>query len=118
MGTPFEIETAGCILFLEDISERLYRLDRYLSQLSLAGKLRSVAGVLLGSFSYEAGEQAESEKDKLALFDEYLGALGVPVVAGFPAGHERYNLALPMGALVQIDANRGNVMVCEQPVHT
>ena len=61
MGTPFEIETAGRILFLEDVGERLYRIDRYLAQLWLAGKLQAAAGVLLGSFSYEE-EPAEPPK--------------------------------------------------------
>ena len=115
MGTPFEVETAGRILFLEDISERAYRIDRYLSQLKLAGKLATVAGVLLGTFSYEEGERADEQSDIRALFKEYLEHLGVPVLAGFPAGHDRYNLALPMGALVKVDADQRCVTVCESP---
>jgi muramoyltetrapeptide carboxypeptidase len=115
MGTPFEIETAGRILFLEDVSERVYRIDRYLSQLKLAGKLASLAGILLGNFSYDEGEQAENESDVAALREEYLGGLEVPVLAGFPAGHELYNLTLPMGALVTLDSDRGCVAVCERP---
>ena len=63
IGTPFEIETAGRVLFLEDISERAYRIDRYLSQLRLADKLSAVAGVLLGTFSYEEGEKADEQSD-------------------------------------------------------
>jgi muramoyltetrapeptide carboxypeptidase len=115
VGTPFEVETAGRILFLEDISERAYRIDRYLSQLKLAGKLATVAGVLLGTFSYEEGERADEQSDIQAVFKEYLGHLGVPVLAGFPAGHDQYNLALPMGALVKVDANQLSVTVCESP---
>jgi muramoyltetrapeptide carboxypeptidase len=115
VGTPFEVETAGRILFLEDISERAYRVDRYLSQLKLAGKLAMVAGVLLGTFSYEEGEKADKQSDIHAVFKEYLGDLGVPVLAGFPAGHDRYNLALPMGALVKVDADQRCVTVCESP---
>jgi muramoyltetrapeptide carboxypeptidase len=49
------------------------------------------------------------------LFKEYLEPLGVPVLAGFPAGHERYNLALPMGAGVKVDADQKTVAVCEYP---
>jgi muramoyltetrapeptide carboxypeptidase len=115
MGTQFEVETNGCILFLEDISERAYRIDRYLSQLKLAGKLSAVAGVLLGTFSYEEREKADQQSDIHALFKEYLDPLGVPVLAGFPAGHERYNLALPMGAYVKVDADQKSVSVCECP---
>ena len=116
IGTPFEVETAGRILFLEDISERAYRIDRYLSQLKLAGKLSAIAGVLLGTFSYENGEKADAQSDINALFQEYLEPLGVPVLAGFPAGHERYNLALPMGALLQFDSDAGQVTVLEDCV--
>jgi len=113
IGTPFEIETAGRILFMEDISERAYRIDRYLSQLKLAGKLSTVAGILLGTFSYEEGERADEQSDIHALFKESLEPLGVPVLAGFPAGHDQYNLALPMGALVEVDADNKRVSVCE-----
>jgi muramoyltetrapeptide carboxypeptidase len=116
MGTPFEIETAGRILFIEDVSERLYRIDRYLAQLTLAGKLQSAAGVLVGSFSYEEGDERDSEGDVSALLEEYLGGLGIPVLAGFPAGHEQYNLTLPMGALIKLDANSRRLTVLESPV--
>jgi muramoyltetrapeptide carboxypeptidase len=115
MGTPFEIDTAGRILFIEDVSERLYRIDRYLSQLTLAGKLQSAAGVLVGGFSYDEGDTVEKQSDVAALLEEYLGGLGVPVLAGFPAGHEKYNLTLPMGANVMLDADASSVAVCESP---
>jgi muramoyltetrapeptide carboxypeptidase len=116
IGTPFEIETAGHILFLEEVSERLYRIDRYLAQLRLAGKLQAAAGVLLGSFSYDSGERAEPEADVAALLEEYLGRLNVPVLAGFPAGHAEHNLTLPIGALVELDADDKRIRVCENTV--
>lgn len=116
MGTPFELETAGRILFLEDVSERLYRIDRYLSQLRLSGKLESAAGVLIGTFSYDPEDAAESESEISALLEEYLKPLRVPVLAGFPAGHTQRNLTLPMGAHVQLDADSKIVTVCESPV--
>lgn len=115
VGTPFEIETAGRILFLEDISERAYRIDRYLSQLKLAGKLSGVSGILLGTFSYDEGDKADEQSEIVAVFQDYLGQLGVPVLAGFPAGHERFNLALPVGALVEVNADQQCVTVCERP---
>jgi muramoyltetrapeptide carboxypeptidase len=116
MGTPFEVDTAGRILVLEEVGERLYRMDRYLSQLWLAGKLQAAAGVLLGSFSYNDEDPAESEEAVTALLDDYFGRLDVPVLAGFPAGHARHNITLPVGALVEIDANKKLVRVCESTV--
>jgi muramoyltetrapeptide carboxypeptidase len=116
MGTPFEIDTAGRILFLEEVGERLYRIDRYLSQLWLAGKLQAAAGVLLGSFSYSDDEPAESEDAVAALLDDFCGRLDAPVLAGFPAGHAKLNFTLPVGAIVELDANKKQVRVCEQAV--
>jgi muramoyltetrapeptide carboxypeptidase len=116
MGTSFEIETAGRILFLEDVSERVYRIDRYLSQLMLAGKLQSAAGILLGTFSYEDDDPPESQTAVAALLDEYCGHLQIPVLAGFPAGHTQYNLTLPMGALAEVDADGCAVKLLEDPV--
>jgi muramoyltetrapeptide carboxypeptidase len=84
--------------------------------LQLAGKLSSVAGVLVGSFSYDEGDQAESASDVDELLREFLAPLGAPVLAGFPAGHERFNLSLPMGARVEIDADQRCVKVLERPV--
>jgi muramoyltetrapeptide carboxypeptidase len=116
IGTPHEIELSGCILLLEDISERLYRIDRYLSQLQMSGKLAQVAGVLLGDFSYDDDEPAEEESAVLEVLAEYLTTLGVPVLARFPAGHKRCNLALPIGGLIELDANAGRVTVQEDSV--
>ena len=114
LGTPFDFDTAGCVLFLEDVSERVYRIDRYLSQLRLAGKFDALAGVLLGSFSYDGGDEAESKEKVAGLLSEVFAPLEVPVLGGFPAGHENYNLTLPMGAQVRLDSDGQNVTVCEQ----
>ncbi|HEY3392481.1 MAG TPA: LD-carboxypeptidase [Lacipirellulaceae bacterium] len=116
MGTPFEIDTAGRILFFEEVGERLYRIDRYLSQLWLGGKLQAAAGVLLGSFSYSDDEPAESQDAVAALLNDSFGRLEVPVLAGFPAGHAKLNFTLPIGALVEIDASKKHVRVSEQTV--
>jgi muramoyltetrapeptide carboxypeptidase len=116
MGTPYEIATAGRILFLEDISERVYRIDRYLSQLMLAGKLQAAAGILLGTFSYNDDDPSDSQQAVAALLDEYGRRLEFPVLAGFPAGHAQYNLTLPMGALAEINADSRRVRLLENPV--
>jgi muramoyltetrapeptide carboxypeptidase len=116
MGTPYEMETSGRILFFEDIGERLYRIDRYLSQLRLAGKFNSLAGVLLGSFSYDEVDQTDDQSEIAALCIEFFADLGIPVLAGFPAGHETFNLTLPIGGLIKLDADAGQVTLLENCV--
>lgn len=115
LGTPYEIDTTHRILFLEEVNEQPYRADRYLSQLWLAGKLQAAAGILLGGFSHDDGESAESPAAFAALLDDYFRRLEVPVLAGFPAGHGHHNLTLPFGALVEVDATAQRVIVGENP---
>lgn len=109
MGTPWEIDTAGGILFIEDVNEPLYRIDRLLNHLRLAGKFQGLTGVLAGDF-------AGIEREPLdALLHEYFGPLGIPVLSGWRSGHCDPNLTLPLGALVRLDAER-KVVVLEQDV--
>jgi muramoyltetrapeptide carboxypeptidase len=95
-GTPWQLDTRGAILFLEDVSESLYRVDRLLTQLRQAGQLQDVAGLLLGSFT--------EDDDPTAVLREHLAGLGRPLLAGWPAGHGQPNRALPLGARVVLDA--------------
>ena len=113
MGTPHALEPKGAILFLEDVSEPAYRIDRYLSQLRLGGVLDQVAGVVLGSFTTK--EETE-EKDTQRVLKEYFGKLKVPVVTDYPVGHTPKNATLPHGALVELDADRRTLKVLENPV--
>jgi muramoyltetrapeptide carboxypeptidase len=117
MGTPFEIETDGKILFIEDVGEAPYRVDRMLQTLRMAGKFDHVAGVILGQFS---PREEESKWDDDASVDEVLrdffGKLNVPVLTHFPIGHVRYNVTLPEGAMAELDADAQTVRVLENPV--
>jgi muramoyltetrapeptide carboxypeptidase len=113
MGTPHTLEPKGAILFLEDVSEPAYRIDRYLSQLRLGGVLDQVAGVVLGSFTTK---DEKEEKDTDRVLKDYFGKLKVPVVTRYPVGHTPQNATLPHGALVELDADRGTLKVLENPV--
>lgn len=116
MGTPYEIETDGRILFIEDVNEDPYRIDRYLSQLRLAGKLDHVSGVILGIFNGCGSGKAADGLTIDEVFRDYFTDLGVPVITNFPAGHTRQNATLPLNALVEIDAAAREVRVLENPV--
>lgn len=107
LGTPAEIDSQGCVLFIEDVNEPLYRVDRLLTQLRLAGKLDGVRGVLVGDF---AGITVPA---MVPLLEDIFGPLGVPVLAGWRSGHCDPNLCLPLGARVRLDSEK-QVLVLEQ----
>ncbi len=115
MGTPYEIDTRDAILFIEDVSEKPFRIDRMLAQLRLAGKLREVRGILLGSFQNCVGPEASLTLDEVFL--DYFRDLGVPVLGGYPAGHGLADHAvLPLGVRVRLDADKGTLSLLESPV--
>lgn len=116
IGTPYAIDAKGCVLFLEDVNERPYRVDRLLSQLRLAGVLDGLAGVVIGKFTcdeYEGEKKEQDEREQREVVLEYCKALGCPVVADFPCGHVRNNVTLPLGARVTLDADAGTLEVIE-----
>jgi muramoyltetrapeptide carboxypeptidase len=106
-GTPFAPPTRGAVLFLEDVGERPYRIDRTLTTLRHAGWLDRVAAVVIGQLSEcEPGADGVTVDEVL---DERLSCLDRPVVAGLQAGHVDDNLPLPLGARVVVDADAGVV---------
>lgn len=106
LGTPYAVETDGAVLFLEDVAERPYRIDRMLTHLRLAGKLEAVTAVVLGSFADCNGSGDDVVAD---VFREFFRDAPYPVVAGFPAGHLSENLPLTLGLPVRVDADAGFV---------
>ena len=118
MGTPYEIETDGKILFLEDVGEAPYRVDRMLSTLRLAGKFDNVAGVILGAFTARENEDQVGRRRHAWTT---CCAITSPNSAcqcstHFPVGHVRYNATLPVGAMAELDATGQTLRVLENPV--
>jgi muramoyltetrapeptide carboxypeptidase len=107
LGTPWAIETDGAVLFLEDVGERPFRIDRMLTHLRLAGKLDRVVAVVLGAFADRDGSGGEDAAREV--FEDFFAGASFPVVAGFPAGHLSENLPLALGLPVRVDADRGHV---------
>ncbi|KQW51120.1 MULTISPECIES: LD-carboxypeptidase [unclassified Roseateles] len=101
LGTPFMPDVDGALLFIEDISEEPYRVDRMLSQLRLAGVLDRIAGLVVGSFS---GAEAPD-----AVLADHLPRLRCPVLAGWPAGHGQPNRPLPLGLAAEMDVAAGTL---------
>lgn len=110
VGTPYQIETKGRIVFLEDTKEAAYRLDRMLSQLRLAGLLDEPAGVVLGSFD-------GTDPDELGeVLRDYFAGRPYPVMTGFPVGHIPHNAVLPYGVPAEIDSAAGTLRLRESPL--
>ena len=112
LGTPYEPDFRGALLFLEDVREPPYRIDRMLTQWVQSGRLRKVAGIVAGKIaSMDKGGEEEIRK----VFASAGKRLSVPVWFGFPAGHTRPNFPLPFGVRARIDA-RGRLFLLESPV--
>jgi muramoyltetrapeptide carboxypeptidase len=115
LGTPWEIETSGKLLFLEDVSEKPFRIDRMLMHLLLAGKFRDVRGIIFGAMLGCAPSCAEEETLPRMIL-RILGGLGIPIVFGFPSGHvESGNLTLPFGVPAQLDSSESGVRLRVEP---
>ncbi len=97
LGTPYEPDTDGKILFIEDINEYLYRIDRMMLQLKLSGKLKNLAGLVAGNFSEIQDNDTPFGKTVEQIITEAVEEYDYPVCFDFPAGHEEKNLALTLG---------------------
>lgn len=111
LGTPWEIDTKGKLLFLEDVGEKVYRIDGMLTQLRNAGKFRDCAGVILGDWTDCPPEDPEQSLTLEEVFRELIVPAGKPVIAGLACGHSLPNLSLPLGAMAAMDADTGRLEV-------
>ncbi|KAB3528821.1 S66 peptidase family protein [Alkaliphilus serpentinus] len=112
LGTPYEIETKGRILFVEDIKEEGYKIDRMLTQLSLAGKLEEVAGIIIGNFKDCCYQEDHKDVPLYKLFKEKLPH-NIPILYNLMAGHCKPNITLPLGARTTINAEEGKILIQE-----
>lgn len=115
LGTPYEIDTRGALVLIEDINEAPYRLDRMLTQLRHAGKLEQARGIIFGRMVGCQPEPGAGYTLDAALL-EALGDFAGPVVIDFPAGHGGEQVTLPLGVEATLDADRGAVILEEAAV--
>jgi muramoyltetrapeptide carboxypeptidase len=113
LGTPYELDARGKLLFLEDIDERPYRVDRMLTQLRLAGKFRDCAGIVLGDWNNCVADPGERSLELLEVFREVLVPAGKPILAGLQAGHCQPMLTFPLGVEAVLDADAGTLELVE-----
>ncbi len=114
VGTPWLPDFTGAILFLEEVREAEYRVDRMLSQLQLSGVLGKLSGVVFGQCSHCATEEADYVGFTVAqVLEQYFAPLGVPAVSGANIGHVYGQICLPSGAQVELDTAAGTLRLLE-----
>ncbi len=111
LGTPWALSAARCLLLLEDVGERPYNLDRYLTQLLIGGHLDEVAGFIVGEL-VDCGGPA-GEPTALEVVAERLAPLGKPCLANLPLGHGPHKLTVPLGVRAALDADAGGLTFLE-----
>lgn len=116
-GTPYFPNLTDAILFLEDIGEQVYRIDRMLTQLRLTGALTGVAGVVFGKFTdcrptYSSGRSLTLEE----VLGEWSQAIGAPALRGLMIGHVPDMTVLPLGCQAELDADAGTLTLLETGV--
>jgi muramoyltetrapeptide carboxypeptidase len=110
MGTPWLPDFTGAILFVEDVGEAEYRIDRMLNQLALSGVLGKVAGVVFGQCARcTSGYPDYAGFTVPQILEQHLSKLGVPAFSGANIGHVANQLSLPVGARVEMDADAGTI---------
>lgn len=115
LGTAEELDARGKIVLIEDVDENPHRIDAMLTHLLLAGTLDDCAGIVVGEMTRTDERQDESigSRPWLEIVAERLGPLGRPMIAGFPFGHMKQMLSLPLGIRARLDADPGTLTYLE-----
>jgi len=117
LGTPYCPDFNNAILFIEDIEEEPYRIDRYLAQLKMAGILRQINGLVIGQFVDCVPSEPEKPNLKLnQIFKDYFSDLDIPIISNFAYGHVPVKHTMPVGVKVELDTDRGALIITESVV--
>jgi muramoyltetrapeptide carboxypeptidase len=112
-GTPYAPDFRGRIVIIEDIYEPVYRIDRMLTQLRMAGALEGCSALAFGQFTEVPGEDPSIDLPLDDVLAETASLLGVPALAGLPIGHVDDQWTVPLGAVAEIDADAGTLRLVE-----
>ena len=106
IGTPWEIDTRGKILILEEVGEEPYRIDRWMRQLEQSGAFKQPAAVVLCSWRGCHGKAGKKTLSLEELFADYFSKVRYPVLYGFPSGHITDQVTLPLNSFAELDATK------------
>ncbi len=114
LGTPYEIDTKGKILFIEEIGENTYKIDRMLTQLRLAKKLEEAEGIILGNFNNcLPSDQGDFSLEEV--FEQIIKPLNKPTIYNLQAGHCDPAITIPFGVKARLDATKQEITILERP---
>jgi muramoyltetrapeptide carboxypeptidase len=120
IGTPFEVQTDGCIVMVEDLNTEEYLVDTALNHLLRAGKLDNAAGFVFGTnVNLKAQTLPEGPESRLSIeevLDELIAPLGIPALANVPVGHGKHMATMPLGAMTRLDGGAKTLEVTEAAV--
>jgi len=106
LGSPYEIDTRNKLLFVEEIDDPPYLIDRNLTALWLSGKLQEAAGIIVGEIVRSKPREGEASLSLWDMIRDRIGTTGKPAVYGFVCGHGKHHLTLPIGAEARLDATK------------
>ncbi|MDG1334197.1 MAG: LD-carboxypeptidase [Crocinitomicaceae bacterium] len=113
MGSGYLPDWNGKILFLEDVGEEPYRIDRMLTQLKLAGVFNQISGLVLGNFRKCVPEEPHRSFTLEEVFEQHFTEIDIPVFYGAQIGHTRNKFTVPVGVKVRMDADAGTIEMLE-----
>lgn len=110
LGTEYDLDYSGKILFLEEIGEKTYKVDRFLNQLKKHKVFEKINGIILGDFR-NCPPDSESDMTLMEVFEDYFKELGKPVMYNLESGHSEPMLTLPLGAMCQLDTKEKRIII-------
>lgn len=116
LGTPYEIDTKRKILFIEEISERPYQIDRMLTQLRLANKFNDASGIIFGDFKDCVAKKGHKTFELVDIFNEIVGTCGKPIIYNVKSGHCKPMITIPFGVKAELDADKCELRIIENTV--
>lgn len=115
LGTDYEVDTKGKLLFIEDIDEEPYKVDRMLNQLKLAGKFHDAEGIIIGDFKNCGPDKRKESLTLDQLFDEHIKPANKPSMKGFLIGHSSPCLGIPIGSVGRLNTI-GKTLIVESGI--
>lgn len=108
IGTPYEVDTSGCMLFIEEVSEPITKIEKWAYHLRNAGLLKKCSGILLGQFTDIKNDKCP-EYDDIKCFEDVLDGLDIPVMYNIQSGHGTPMMTIPMGATCYLDTKTKDI---------